>query len=37
MVDYHLEGSGGRTKLRLVHSGFATGADFSVNGGMHMG
>ncbi|MHC5005330.1 MAG: SRPBCC family protein [Planctomycetota bacterium] len=24
-VDYHLEGSGGRTVLRLVHSGFASG------------
>jgi uncharacterized protein YndB with AHSA1/START domain len=27
-VDYHLEGRGGRTALRLVHSGFGRGADW---------
>jgi uncharacterized protein YndB with AHSA1/START domain len=27
-VDYHLEGSGGRTVLRLVHSGFGPGAEW---------
>jgi uncharacterized protein YndB with AHSA1/START domain len=27
-VDYHLEGRGGRTVLRLVHSGFGRGADW---------
>ena len=27
-VDFHLEGRGGRTALRLVHSGFGRGADW---------
>jgi uncharacterized protein YndB with AHSA1/START domain len=27
-VDYHLEGRGGRTVLRLVHAGFGRGADW---------
>jgi uncharacterized protein YndB with AHSA1/START domain len=27
-VDYHLEGKGGRTALRLVHSGFGRGANW---------
>ena len=29
-VDYHLEGRGGATVLRLVHSGFGTGTDWDA-------
>jgi uncharacterized protein YndB with AHSA1/START domain len=29
-VDFHLEGSGGTTTLRLVHSGFGPGAEFDA-------
>jgi uncharacterized protein YndB with AHSA1/START domain len=29
-VDFHLEGAGGTTTLRLVHSGFGAGADFDA-------
>lgn len=30
VVEFHLEAEGGRTRLRLVHSGFGAGADFDT-------
>jgi uncharacterized protein YndB with AHSA1/START domain len=37
-VDYHLEGKGGRTVLRLVHSGFGRGANWDEEyEGIHTG
>jgi uncharacterized protein YndB with AHSA1/START domain len=37
-VDYHLEGKGGRTALRLVHSGFGRGASWDEEyEGIHTG